>query len=50
MFLIQVTTKNIKIVNKPEIKQEGLNAKTEGVLGFIKENENKEDKSKKTDC
>ena len=40
--------KEYKAVNKPEIKQEGLNAKTEGVLGFIKENENKEDKSKKT--
>ena len=40
--------KKYKAVNKPEIKQEGLNAKTEGVLGFIKENENKEDKSKKT--
>ena len=40
--------KEYKVVNKPEIKQEGLNAKTEGVLGFIKENENKEDKSKKT--
>ena len=37
-----------KKVSKPEIKQESLNAKTEGVLGFIKENENKEDKSKKT--
>ena len=37
-----------KKVNKPEIKQEGLNAKTEGVLGFIKETDNKEDKSKKT--
>ena len=40
--------KEYKAVNKPEIKQEGLNAKTEGVLGFINENENKEDKSKKT--
>ena len=40
--------KEYKVVNKPEIKQESLNAKTEGVLGFIKENENKEDKSKKT--
>ena len=40
--------KEYKAVNKPEIKQESLNAKTEGVLGFIKENENKEDKSKKT--
>jgi TolA-binding protein len=42
------TNKEYKVVSKPEIKQEGLNAKTEGVLGFIKENENKEDKSKKT--
>ena len=40
--------KEYKVVSKPEIKQEGLNAKTEGVLGFVKENENKEDKSKKT--
>ena len=40
--------KEYKAVNKPEIKQEGLNAKTEGVLGFINENENKEVKSKKT--
>ena len=42
------TNKEYKVVSKPEIKQEGLNAKTEGVLGFINENENKEDKSKKT--
>ena len=42
------TNKEYKVVSKPEIKQEGLNAKTEGVLGFIKENENKENKSKKT--
>ena len=41
------TNKEYKVVSKPEIKQEGLNAKTKGVLGFIKENENKEDKSKK---
>lgn len=40
--------KDYKVVSKPEIKQEGLNPKTEGVLGFIKENDNKEDKSKKT--
>ena len=40
--------KEYKAANKPEIKQEGLNAKTEGVLGFIKENENQEAKSKKT--
>ena len=42
------TDKQYKVASKPEIKQEGLNAKTKGVLGFIKENENKEDKSKKT--
>ncbi len=42
------TNKEYKVVSKPEIKQEGLNAKTEGVLGFIKGNENKEDKSKQT--
>ena len=42
------TNKEYKVVNKPEIKQEVLNAKTEGVLGFIRENENKENKSKKT--
>ena len=42
------TNKEYEVVNKPEIKQEVLNAKTEGVLGFIKENQNKEDKSKKT--
>ena len=40
--------KEYKVVSKPEIKQEGLNAKTEGVLGFIKENKNEEDTSKKT--
>ena len=40
--------KEYKVENKPEIKQEGLNAKTEGVLGFVKETDNKEDKSKKT--
>ena len=42
------SNKEYKVVSKPEIKQEGLNAKTEGVLGFINKNENKEDKSKKT--
>ena len=42
------TNKGYKVVNKPEIKQEGLNAKTEGVLGFVKETDNKEDKAKKT--
>ena len=28
--------KEYKILNNPEIQQEGLNAKTDGVLGFIK--------------
>ena len=37
--------KETNVVNKPEIKQESLNSKTEGVLGFIKETENKKDKS-----
>ena len=31
-------------VKKPEIKQESLNSKTEGVLGFIKESDNKKNK------
>ncbi len=39
-------TKNeYKIVKKPEIKQESLNAKTKGVLGYIKETDQKEDKA-----
>ena len=38
--------KENKILNNPEIKQEGLNAKTEGVLGFIKETDNNESKTK----
>ena len=33
-----------EVVNKPEIKQESLNSKTEGVLGFISETDNKKDK------
>ena len=33
------------VVNKPEIKQESLNSKSEGVLGFIKESDNINDKS-----
>ena len=37
-----------KVIKKPEIKQESLNSKTEGVLGFIKETENKKDKSQET--
>ena len=36
------TNKEYKVVNKPEIKQEGLNAKTEGVLGYINEPNTKE--------
>ena len=40
--------KEYNVVNKPEIKQEGLNAKTEGVLGFIKDADNKENKSIET--
>ena len=39
--------KDYKVVSKPEIKQEGLNPKTKGVLGFIKENDNKEENQKK---
>ena len=36
--------KETKVVKKPEIiKQESLNSKTNGVLGFIKETENKKD-------
>ena len=41
--------KETKVVKKPEIKQESLNSKTEGVLGFIKENENNKDNSSETD-
>ena len=33
-----------KVQNSTEIKQESLNSKTEGVLGFITENDNKKDK------
>ena len=36
-------------LKKPEIKQESLNSKTEGVLGFIKENETNKDNSSNTD-
>ena len=35
-----------KVVNKPEIKQKSLDPKTEGVLGFIKENDIKENAKK----
>ena len=37
-----------KALKKPAIKQESLNSKTEGVLGFIKETDNKKDKSQET--
>ena len=41
--------KETKVVKKPEIiKQESLNSKTNGVLGFIKETENKKDISQET--
>ena len=39
------TNKAYKVANRPDIKQEGLNAKTKGVLGFIKENDDKNNKS-----
>ena len=34
--------------NKPEVKQESLDSKTEGVLGFINETDNKKDISQET--
>jgi len=34
-----------KVANKPDVKQESLDPKTEGVLGYIKDPENKKDKS-----
>lgn len=37
-----------KILNSPNVKQESLNSKTEGVLGFINEIDNKKDKSQET--
>ena len=37
--------KKTNSVNKPEIKQESLNSKTEGVLGFINETDDLKDKS-----
>jgi TolA-binding protein len=41
-----LNTKNeYKVANKPEIKQESLNAKTEGVLGYINEPNNKQVKA-----
>ena len=39
--------KEYKVLNNPEIQQESLNAKTDGVLGFIKEADDKESKNKK---
>ena len=42
---LNINKKNeYKVANKPEIKQESLNSKTEGVLGFITETDNKKDK------
>ena len=38
--------KEYKVLNNPEIQQESLNAKTDGVLGFIKETNDKESKNK----
>ena len=35
-----------KVVKKPQIKQKSLDAKTEGVLGFIKESDNKNEVAK----
>jgi len=41
--------KNVsKVLNKPEVKQKSLNSKTEGVLGFIKETDDKKDKAEET--
>ncbi len=37
--------KESRILSKPEVNQESLNSKTEGVLGFIKETDNKQNKS-----
>ena len=37
-----------KLVNKPKIKQENLSPKTDGVLGYINENDNKEDEAVNT--
>ena len=38
--------KKTNTANKPKIKQESLNSKTEGVLGFVNETDNVKDKSK----
>ena len=40
--------KEYKTVKKPEIKQESLNSKTEGVLGFVKEKESNQNNSSET--
>ena len=40
--------KDTDIIDNPEIKQESLNSKTEGVLGFIKETDKKDKKSLET--
>lgn len=39
------TKKEYKVVKKPEIKQESLDTKTTGVLGYIKESDNKKVKN-----
>jgi TolA-binding protein len=39
------TKKEYKVVKKPEIKQESLDKKTTGVLGYIKESDNKKVKN-----
>ncbi len=41
--------KEYKTKKKPDIKQESLNSKTEGVLGFIKDDENNKDNSSETE-
>lgn len=41
--------KEYETLKKPKIKQESLNSKTKGVLGFIKENETNKDNSSDTD-
>ncbi len=42
------TKNDFRIVNKPQIKRKSLNAETDGVLGYIKETDNKEDKNLET--
>ena len=41
--------KEYKTVKEPEIKQESLNSKTKGVLGFIKEKDNNQNNSSETE-